>query len=263
MKTTIYFFTGTGNSLNIAKSISKKFENCELVPIAKVWQVKNLTAESEKVGFIFPLYYSGLPKIVYDFVKNININKSEYFFAVVISGGGTSELPFQQIGRILNSKEKGLNAGFLISMPSNYIISYDIHSEEQQKIFFEKASEQVAVISEMVKNKGNNFDQEILEKNLSRTDRFNTKFRDNVNESDKSFFADENCNNCGICEEICPVNNIILVEGKPQWQHKCQQCLACINYCPEKSIQFGSQTKRTGRYHHPEISLQDIKTQKK
>jgi len=64
MKTTIYYFTGTGNSLNIAKNLSEKLDKCELVPIAKVWEDDHLASSAEKVGFIFPLYYAGLPKIV-------------------------------------------------------------------------------------------------------------------------------------------------------------------------------------------------------
>ncbi len=132
-------------------------------------------------------------------------------------------------------------------MPNNYIIGYDIHSKQRQKEFFEKAIEQVETLAEVVKNNGDNLNQNILEKNLSRLDRLNTKFREDVNESDKSFYADDNCSSCGICEEICPVNNIILVEGEPQWQHRCQQCLACINFCPEKSIQFGTETLKTQR----------------
>ncbi|KKN39208.1 hypothetical protein LCGC14_0745920, partial [marine sediment metagenome] len=75
-------------------------------------------------------------------------------------------------------------------------------------------------------------------------------------------YADDNCTNCGICKDVCPVNNIILIDGRPQWQHRCQQCLACINFCPEKSIQFGSQTLKTQRYHNPEITIKDIKAQK-
>jgi ferredoxin len=263
MKTTIYFFTGTGNSLKIARSISEKIDDCEIVPIAKIWKLKNLTATSETVGFIFPLYASGLPKIVYDFVNKIDLSKSNYIFTVITSGGGSTKLPLQQLERILNKKAKKLNAGFLIVMPNNYIIGYNTTSENRQKELFEKAFEQAGAISEMVKNKEFNLDLNILEKNLNRDEKFNIKFREIVNESDKSFYIDNNCNSCSICEEICPVNNIILIEGKPQWQHKCQQCIACINYCPEKSIQFGTHTLKTQRYHHPEITLQDIGNQRK
>ena len=47
MKTTIYYFTGTDNSLKIAKSLSDKLKECELIPIAKVWEEDNLASTSE------------------------------------------------------------------------------------------------------------------------------------------------------------------------------------------------------------------------
>ncbi len=263
MQTTIYYFTGTGNSLKIAKDLAQKLEECELIPIAKVWQTEDLESTSEKIGFIFPLYYSGLPKIVYDFIDKIDLSKSNYFFAVITSGGDIKEFPLQQLEKILKTKLKTLSAGFIIIMPNNYIIGFDIHSEESQKRFFGRAINQVEKISEIVKDKKQNLNQEIFVKNLSRSERFNQNFRNEVNESDKSFYADDSCSSCGICEHVCPVNNIKLVEGIPEWQHNCQQCLACINFCPEKSIQFGTETLKTGRYHHPEITLQEIINQKK
>ncbi|MHA2036605.1 MAG: EFR1 family ferrodoxin, partial [Promethearchaeota archaeon] len=164
MKTTIYYFTGTGNSLKIARSICDKLEDCDLVPIAKVWQEENLTATSEKVGFIFPLYYSGLPKIVYDFVEKTDLSKSRYFFTIVVSAGGTTEFPFQQLERILKTKAKKLHLGYILVMPTNYIIAYEAFSEERQNLLFEKAIEQVEVISEMIKNEGNNLDPDILKR---------------------------------------------------------------------------------------------------
>jgi ferredoxin len=269
MKTTIYFFTGTGNSLIIARSICEKLEDCDLIPIAKVWQEEDLITTSEKVGFIFPLYYSGLPKIVYDFVSKIDLSKATYFFTIVVSAGGTTEFPFQQLEKLLNTKAKQLHLGSIIVMPTNYIIAYETTPEERQKLFFEKASQQVENISELIKKEGKNLDPDILKREFLmydgtyQTEKFNANFREKVNARDESFYIDDNCNNCGICEEVCPVNNILLVEGKPQWQHKCQLCLACINYCPERAIQYGDKTKLTQRYHHPEISFQDIKTQKK
>ncbi len=106
MKTTNYYFTGTGNSLQIAKNIRDKLEDCKLIPIAKVWQIKDLTATSEKVGFVFPLYWSGLPKIVYDFAYKIDLSSINYFFAAVTSTGDVTELPLQQLERILKTKQK-------------------------------------------------------------------------------------------------------------------------------------------------------------
>ena len=262
MKTTIYYFTGTGNSLKVAKNLSEKLEDCELVPIAKVWEDDRLASSSEKVGFIFPLYYAGLPKIVYDFLSKIKLAKSNYFFAVVTNAGDINTTPLQQIETILKTKSKTLSAGFFILMPNNYIIGYDIHSEARQKEFFEEANKKIETIHKTIEKNENNLDKDFFEKRRIRSEKFNKNFRDSVYESDKSFYAEDSCTNCGICVNICPVNNIVLIEEIPQWQHKCQQCLACINFCPEKCIQFGDKTLKTQRYHHPEITIKDLINQK-
>jgi len=262
MKTTIYYFTGTGNSLKIAKSLSEKLKECELIPIAKVWEEDNHASTSEKVGFIFPLYYAGLPKIVHDFISKIELTKSSYFFAVVTNAGDINTTPLQQIETILNAKSKTLSAGFFVVMPNNYILGYDIHSEARQKEFFKEAKKKIDTIHDAVEKNENNLGKDFFEKRRIKSEKFNKTFRESVNESDKSFYAEETCTSCGICVKVCPVNNITLVEDKPLWQHKCQQCLACINFCPEKCIQFGDKSLKTQRYHHPEITVNDIANQK-
>ena len=83
-------------------------------------------------------------------------------------------------------------------------------------------------------------------------------WQNKVFKSDKKFYADSNCISCGTCQKVCPVNNILLTNNKPKWNHKCQECMACIHFCPEKAIQFGFKTQNKGRYHHPEITVDDI-----
>jgi len=262
LKTTLYFFTGTGNSLKVARDLSEKLEDCELVPIAKVWQEENLASKSEKVGFVFPLYYYGLPKIIFDFVNKINLDKTDYVFAVITMGGEWEGASFKQLEKILITKSKSLNAGFIVTMPSNFILDQNIYPEDQEKELLKKSIIQIEKISEIVKKNIQNLEIDINQKKGRIIERANITFHKKVYESDEHFLADEKCNNCGICEKICPVNNIILVEGKPQWQHKCQQCFACINYCPEKSIQHGKRSVGRGRYHHPEITVKDLINQK-
>ena len=133
METTIYYFTGTGNSLKAAKDLCENLDDCQLVPIAKSWEMEDLISSSEKIGFFFPLYYSGLPRIVHDFVDNLDVMKSNYYFAGVTSAEDLNVYPLQQLEKILRAKEKRLNAGLLINMPNNFIIGYDINSEKRQK----------------------------------------------------------------------------------------------------------------------------------
>ena len=39
MKTTLYYFTGTGNSLNIARILNEELENSNLMSIAKILEI--------------------------------------------------------------------------------------------------------------------------------------------------------------------------------------------------------------------------------
>lgn len=77
-------------------------------------------------------------------------------------------------------------------------------------------------------------------------------------ELDKVFQIDENCNGCGICEKVCPRGNLRMKDSVPTWNHKCEQCFACIHWCPQKALQMGEETKGKPRYHHPEVSLKEM-----
>lgn len=65
---------------------------------------------------------------------------------------------------------------------------------------------------------------------------------------DKKFCVSGECNHCGLCEKECPVSNIKLVGGKPEWQHQCESCLKYIQFCPKNAINYGSKTFKRKRY---------------
>ena len=71
---------------------------------------------------------------------------------------------------------------------------------------------------------------------------------------DAAFWADDGCTGCGTCAGICPVDNIEMVDGRPVWQHRCEQCFACLQWCPEQALQFGAKTTGATRYHHPDVT---------
>jgi len=261
MSNIIYYFTGTGNSLKVAKDLAEKLQECEMVPMAKVWKESQLTARSKKVGFIFPMYYWGLPKIVYDFIEKINLDEANYIFAIITRDGEEDGVALVQLERLLTAKSKNLSAAFFVQMPNNYIIGDVLNTDDIKKAKFEESKKQINRIYEIIR------ENKILEINLPTkrirsAEKQNTVFRENVLGNDKFFYADENCSSCGICEQVCPVDNIKLVDGLPQWQHNCQQCLACIHYCPEEAIQYGDRTLEKGRYHHPDVSVNDLISQK-
>jgi len=79
-----------------------------------------------------------------------------------------------------------------------------------------------------------------------------------VHTLDKSFFADSKCNGCGICQSVCPCGNISLTNNKPVFNHRCEQCFACLQWCPQQALQYGKGTASKSRYHNPSVSTSDI-----
>jgi ferredoxin len=75
---------------------------------------------------------------------------------------------------------------------------------------------------------------------------------------DKEFSIGNNCIGCRTCEKVCQMNNIVMVNGKPEFQHNCQRCMACIQYCPQKAIGFKGKPLSTPRYHHPEFPAEEL-----
>lgn len=255
MNTTIYYFSGTGNSLKVAKDLSEQLDDAQIKKISN----KNVSfykdTQSEKIGFVFPVYFFSIPVMLKNFIENLQISKDAYVFAVATYGGSIGA-PFKELRTLLNQKNIPLSAEFAIKMPGNYQLLYDPVSLDEQAKLFKNEQEQISSIVTAVKasqhvNYGVNPLINVLTKPL-----YSMLFK--PKEKDKNFWTDEKCNGCGVCSKVCPANNIVMKKGKPDWQHQCEACVACLQWCPQKSIQYKKATVNRGRYHHPEIELKEF-----
>ncbi len=152
-----------------------------------------------------------------------------------------------------------MDAGFYIKFPGNYIIQYEILSINAQSKVLESAQDKIAKIADLLNQNVSKMESESF---FPFAWLINKYFYKIVHKRDRHFNVDQNCTSCGLCEKVCPVSNITLMNGKPQWNHQCQQCLACIHYCPMKAIQYDKITLKKGRYHHPKVNLNEISNQK-
>ena len=85
MKSTIYCFSGTGNSLKVAKDVAEGLGDTEIIQMCtKNMNINNTT--SNKIGFVFPVYASGIPLLVKEFIKDIKLIKDVYVYTVVTFG---------------------------------------------------------------------------------------------------------------------------------------------------------------------------------
>jgi len=256
MANRIYYFSGTGNSLKVAKDIANRLKETEIVPVSKAVK-QDISTDFDKVGVVFPVYMWGLPLIVADFFKKLK--KSNAYFFAVATYGGMPGAAVVQAAEILKASGIKLSSGFAVRMPGNYAPMYGAFSKAKQNKIFEKAEKKLNFIADSVKEKKENK----IEKSPSLfnwifSKHFYSFASPHIPELDKRFLADEKCTSCGICAKVCPVSNIVLVDGKPVWQHHCQQCFACLQWCPVEAIQYGKNTKGRKRYRHPETKAEDF-----
>jgi heterodisulfide reductase subunit A len=62
---------------------------------------------------------------------------------------------------------------------------------------------------------------------------------------EKAYVIADLCNNCQACMQICPVNAIIMVEGKAKIDpFQCIGCGACTPACPQEAIDFKNATMK-------------------
>ncbi len=262
MKTMIYYFSATGNSLHVARKIAAKLEKCTLVSIPEVSESGTIMTDAERVGFVFPTHYFGLPPLVSSFISRLKAANASYLFAVATSGSNRHlSSAIRQAAMLLTKQGYKLNAGFHIDMISSYTPLSDLPPRdklngklEQADLAIEKAATAISIVS-------GNLEAEHFWLPFHAINKYWQQKL--LPHAYRKFACTDACISCGNCETVCPVNNITIHEGKPQWREKCQECLACLHFCPVKSIEFGSHTAGRKRYHHPQITYNDLISPKK
>lgn len=200
----------------------------------------------------------GLPLIIADFLKAIKVKPGAYVFMVATLGG----LPGRAHSlakHILRKQGIELAAGFSARMPGNYTPLYGAIPRERQEKMFTEEKIKIKEIAEYVRQqKRGVIEEKPFLINLLFYKLLYWGGMRQVSKSDKGFWVNDACTKCGLCEKACPVANIRLKEGKPEWLHNCQRCLACLQWCPAEAIQYKKSTSGKKRYHHPQITAQDI-----
>lgn len=258
----IFYFSGTGNSLYAAKKIARH-NNEELVSISAVvnsgdgFYEYNLR-DNEIIGFVYPIYAWGPPKIVLEFIEKLKLGnyQGNYLFSVATCGGSIGNT-MKVMDDCLSKKGLSLNSGFSIKMPNNYILMGDVDSKELEKEKLSAAEGTLEYINHAIERRiTGEFKVEKGFLPWLLTGFINPMFNKNAIEPSK-FYVNDHCRGCGICEKVCNCKNIKVI-GRPQWGKRCTQCLACIHYCPSKAIQYGKVTENKGRYTNPNISIDEI-----
>jgi len=285
MTTDIYYFSGTGNSLYIAKTLQNHISDSNLIPIAAILnetshKINNsIKTVTETIGFIFPCHGLTIPIPVKMFLKLLNLSSSKYIFAIVTRGGSVFH-GFSVINKILNKQGRQLDASFIIDMGMNdpKLISFFVPTAKELKVIEMNVQEKLNTIQNRITNQ-EEYHDDISGDTFSRFNSLNYVLERLVAftvhyiapKVKKYFYTDSKCVGCGICEKVCLSRKISMVNDKPIWRNHidCYYCYTCLNFCPTESIQIYSKfymksyTKEKGRYPHPYARVKDMINQKK
>ncbi|WP_424354326.1 EFR1 family ferrodoxin [Methanobacterium sp. MBAC-LM] len=280
MNLEIYYFSGTGNSLAVARDIAEKMGG-DLISIPSVMDKKSITTDADVIGIVFPVYYLGtvnIPIVVQQFVRKLDDISTKYIFAVCTYGGGSGST-LTILDEMIKARGGRLAAGFGVQMPQN---AFRKPFENKTKLYNNWKEKKLNFICEHVKAKDGWFDTDglfiglvvaIIERmmkvgflnrsslrSMKKTARLHEdsdlKLDEVIHFMDRSYSTDENCTGCGTCSKVCQVRNIEIVHNKPTWQHHCENCLACIKWCPQSAIHGYGELPEG--YHHPDVNILDM-----
>ncbi len=232
------YFSGTGNTKHCVERLVKGLN--ENAPVYALENKDTLSAiqNSEMIIFGYPVQYSNLSKIVRDFiVDNAKVFYGKKIFIVATmglfsgDGAGLSARLFKKYGAVILG-------GLHIKMPDciGDVKALKRPLQVNKQIVINADAKIDNAINDIKNNRypkeGINFFYHLaglFGQRLyfyNKTKRYYTKIRvDNAK-----------CVQCGLCESLCPMNNITIIDGSVTFIGKCTMCYRCFSHCPKKAI---------------------------
>lgn len=276
MKNVIFYFSGTGNSMRAAEIIAKNIGDTEIISMRE--NQEEITAKSyDTIGFIFPVYHWTMPELVQRFIEKLEINENAYVFCIAMPSF-VCGCACEKLEEILSKKNIKISYGNKVYNVANYCLVYP--PLPPTKLVVPRAERKLNKIALDIKNKKI---KDIPRANFivrNKIDKIMAKYKPVLKYADLGFKINEDCMGCGTCTRVCPANNIELKDKKPVFNNKCEQCMACVSYCPKKAIEYKIDekllqekgvdtknikvikimklTKKSRRYHNPNITAADL-----
>lgn len=244
----ILFFSGTGNSLKVTMCLQELLHEKALnMECGKHVEL----AEDESLGIVMPVYAWGLPRIVERYLKEVKAD-GHYVWTVMTCG---DDMGYAD-RRLKKALGRGADACFSVQMPNTYV-SLPGFKVDDDALATKKVDDTMGRLPDIASR---------IEKREACSDLhrggmawmktyvlrplFNA-----VLVTDKYFKTSKECKACGLCASKCPMQDIVVKDGHPQWKRQdCTGCLRCFHSCPKRAIDWGRFTKDKKQKTYPRIS---------
>lgn len=257
----IFYFTGTGNSLWVARQLGNAFgeEPVSVTDELRKHPDGDCTYEIGKEGhliLVFPVHSWGPAVMMLRFVERLTLTgySRQSIYAVCTCGDTCGETD-RIIGRALARRGLHLSACWSVRMPNNYILmkGFGVDSDEVREMKLHTAPDEVRSVVDDISGLKSCRKYIVGTYPAFKSRVINPLFRRFVAGpgSKTEFHVNDDCIGCGLCADSCPTGTVTMQDGRPVWGRGCVQCTACINRCPVRAIDWGKITQGQGRYHHP------------
>jgi ferredoxin len=248
----IYYISGTGNAKISSEWIADESRKRGLKAVVqKIDRLENITmpdpAERPLIGFAFPTHGFNAAPIMLRFIFSFPKGLSKNIFLLNTRAGmklykifmpGLSGLALILPAFILRLKGYKCIAFRPVDLPSNWI---PLHPGLRQKVIdsiFVRCEKIVrAFAKKMLSGEKVYRGLYSLPVDLLISPVAFGYYVAGRYFLSKTFIANYNCTNCGICIKECPTSSIKLVNDRPYWMLSCESCMRCLNHCPEKAIE--------------------------
>lgn len=249
----VFYFTATGNSLYVAKQLDE-----ERLSIPQEMNKENRHYKAERIGIVCPLFEFEIPSLVKDFIQDSKF-EAGYFYLVVTYGmhhGGVAE----RTQAWLQSIGKAADYVNTIIMHDNALIVFDmdqqrsVEAEKQVDAHIDAIRSDIAAKRAMVQQAPAD-EIDFYQNFVAWIKRTGPMYAFPL------YRATDSCVGCDTCTRVCPRGCIHLENKRPVWDYsRCANCMACIQACPAKAIQFITvkEPNPDARYRNPHIALKEI-----
>lgn len=250
-KLIIYYFSGTGNSRNVAFWLSNVAkENGIESRLINIGQTDRLTIEQPDpdalVAFCSPIHGFNYPPVMMHFIMRFPNGKNKVLLMNTRAGmligkwnvPGLTGIAFYFSALFLKLKGYSIKAMFPVDLPSNWISVHPGLNERTVKYLHERNQEKVYRFARKVLSGGSDFRgvREIIQDTLIAPISLAYYFIGRFFFA-KTYYASADCDNCGLCIKSCPVKAIKTVDNRPFWTFNCESCMHCMSYCPKRAIE--------------------------
>jgi len=233
------YFSGTGNTKHIAELFSQKM-NAACFSIESAADFSAEIKQHDMIAFCYPIYGSRAPRIMREFVcghisglagKKIIIFVTQMMFS---GDGARAFTDLFEEGAIEVIYAEHFNMQQNIGNTPILNLFSEPTAKSKRK-YLRRAEAKMDTVcgnirNGIVKKRGFSIVSRLLgciqgkpwlrlEKSLKSAVRIH-----------------EDCTVCGVCVQICPMKNLVSIDGRLRHLNNCTVCYRCVNRCPQKAV---------------------------